>query len=255
MNLLFLGDIVGPNGCNFVSQKINNLKKTYNIDVTVMNGENSAKGNGITPQSADYLFNHGADIITTGNHCFSRKEIMPYFDDNESLIRPANYPDGAPGQGVCIYDMGKTQIAVINLMGTLYLDALDNPFCKIDSILENISTPNIFIDFHAEATSEKKAMGHYVAERVTGIFGTHTHVQTSDAVILKNHTAYITDAGMCGAEMSVIGVQTQSAISKFKTKLPIRFVESEESCFINAVIVTFDEQTGKSSKITSLVLR
>lgn len=254
MNLMFLGDIVGPNGCDFVASKINTLKKHYAIDITVMNGENSAKGNGISPQSADFLFNHGADIITTGNHCYKRKEIYDYFDRSDFLIRPANFPEGAPGKGVCFYDMGSTSIAFVNLMGTVYMDALDNPFQKIDSILEEIDTPNIFVDFHAEATSEKKAMGLYLAGRVTGVFGTHTHVQTSDAEILKDYTAYITDTGMCGPKLSVLGVKAEPAIEKLRTRLPVKFEESDEPCFINCVIVEFDQKTGKSLAIQSQII-
>jgi len=235
--------------------KIRDIKQKYSIDITVVNGENSADGNGITSNSADYLFRHGADIITTGNHCFRRKEIMDMYDECDSLLRPANYPEGVLGKGVCIHDMGSSQIAVVNLMGTVYMDSLDNPFEVIDKILKEISTPNIFVDFHAEATSEKKAMGHYLAGRVTGIFGTHTHVQTADSIILKNHTAYITDAGMCGAEMSVLGVKSELAIKKMKMHCPVKFVESDEPAFINGVVAEFDQSTGKATAIKPILIR
>lgn len=255
MNLLFLGDVVGSHGCRFVSSKISELKQQYKIDVTVVNGENSADGNGITKSSADFLFRNGADIITTGNHCFRRKEIMDMYDGCDTLLRPANYPEGVTGKGVCIYDMGSVQIAVINLMGTIYMDSLDNPFDVIDKLLSNIDTKNIFVDFHAEATSEKKAMGHYLAGRVTGVIGTHTHVQTADSTILKNHTAYITDVGMCGAEMSVLGVKSELAIEKIKTHCPVKFIESTEPAFINGVVVEFNQNSGKALAISPVIIR
>lgn len=255
MNLLFLGDVVGSHGCGFVASKIKNIKREHSIDITVINGENSANGNGITPQSANSLFSLGADIITTGNHCYRRKEIMDMYDRNDFLIRPANFPEGNAGKGICIYDMGAVRVAVINLMGTLYLEALDNPFTVVDRLLEDISTPNIFIDFHAEATSEKKAMGQYLAGRVTGVFGTHTHVQTSDETILSDHTAYITDAGMCGAELSVLGVKSDIAIRKQRFHCPVKFVESSEPAFLNGVVVSFDEKLGKAYNIKRLIIR
>lgn len=255
MNLLFLGDIVGGHGCDFVASKIASIKKEHSIDITVVNGENSATGNGITPQSAKDLFNMGVDVITTGNHCFRRKEVMDYYDECEFLIRPANFPEGNVGRGVCIYDMGRTQIAVVNLMGTLYLEALDNPFTVIDKILEDISTPNIFVDFHAEATSEKKALGQYLAGRVTAVIGTHTHVQTSDESILSDHTAYITDAGMCGAELSVLGVKSELAIKKQRFHCPVKFVESDNPPFINGIVISFDEKLGKANNIKRLIIR
>lgn len=255
MNLLFIGDVVGDSGCNFLEKHIYSLKNQYNIDITVINGENSAKGNGITQKSYQSLINMGADVITTGNHCFQRKEIMDYYDSEETLLRPANFPDGVAGHGCTIIDMGFTSIAIINLMGTVYLEPIDNPFNCIDSLLEQINTPNIFIDFHAEATAEKKAMGQYLAGRVTAVLGTHTHVQTADETILSEHTAYITDAGMTGPELSILGVKSECAIEKMKYHCPVTFVESPNPCFINAVVVTFDEKLGKATKILRIIKR
>ncbi len=255
MNLLFLGDVVGKNGCDFVAKKISGIKKEYEIDITIINGENSSNGNGILPQSAGFLFSHGADIITTGNHCFKRREILEMFDTAEFLLRPANFPEGNPGKGICVYDMGAVQIAVINLMGTIYMNPLDNPFSVIDKLLETIETPNIFIDFHAEATSEKKAMGYYLAGKVTGVFGTHTHVQTADEAILSGHTAFITDAGMCGAEISVLGVNCEQAILKLRMHSPVKFSESSNPPFINGIVVGFDEKYGKAYNIKRLIIR
>ncbi len=255
MKLLFIGDVVGKRGVEFLSKKLYNVKKSNNIDITVINGENSATGNGITINSATDLFRCGADVITTGNHVFRRSEAVTLLEENPCVIRPANYPEDCPGKSFYIIDMGYCSIAVINLMGTAFLGAFANPFHTIDNILENIDTPNIFVDFHAEATSEKKALGHYLAGRVTGVFGTHTHVQTSDETILKNSTAYITDVGMTGAENSVLGIKSEIIIRNMMTLMPAKFIESEEPCFMNGVIVDFDEKNGKARKIDRLIVR
>lgn len=255
MNLLFIGDVVGQSGCDFLGRNIFQIKKDYDIDFTVINGENSAQGNGITPKSFNELVHMGADVVTTGNHSFKRRESVALYDEQEILLRPANYPKGVAGHGITVVDLFPVKIAVINLMGTVYLDALENPFFCIDSILEQIDTPNIFVDFHAEATAEKKALGHYLAGRCTAVLGTHTHVQTSDETILNGHTAYITDAGMTGPEMSVLGVDTQIAVEKMKYHFPVMFRESESPCFINAVVVTFDEKLGKATKIQRIIKR
>ncbi|MCM1132338.1 MAG: TIGR00282 family metallophosphoesterase [Ruminococcus flavefaciens] len=256
-NLLFIGDVVGKSGCDFFCSKIREIKKKYSIDITVVNAENSAQGNGITPLSANTLISSGADVLTTGNHAFKRKEAHDMFDSNSGcIIRPANYPEGsAPGKGVCILDMGAYSVSFVNLMGTTYMDALDNPFSKIDEILEDIDTPNIFLDFHAEATSEKKAMGHYLTGRVTGVFGTHTHVQTADEMILGSHTAYITDAGMTGPEISCLGIDIQPVLTKFRFRTPSRFTEATGKCFLCGVYVEFNEKTGKSHKIERVIVR
>lgn len=254
MNLLFIGDVVGRSGCDFIKKNLYKIKKDYEIDVTIINGENSAPGNGITKASAEELLNYGADIITTGNHAFRRKEIEDIFE-LENIIRPVNFPDGCIGHGYGKYDFGKFRLAVINLMGTVYMDALDNPFSVMDRILDQIDTPNIIVDFHAEATAEKKSMGHYLAGRVTAVLGTHTHVQTADETILKNHTAYITDVGMTGPEDSVLGVTTDIAVDKLRFKTPVRFVESENPAFLNAVVLNIDTKLGISTKIERLVLR
>lgn len=253
--LLFIGDVVGKSGCDFLRSKLRDIKTKYDIDVTVVNGENSAQGNGITPQSADMIIKAGADVITTGNHAFRRRESLEIYNE-DYIIRPANYPEGGcVGKGVCILDMGAYSVAVINLMGTVGLDPLDNPFTKIEQILDKIDTKNIFLDFHAEATSEKKAMGFFLDGKVTGVFGTHTHVQTADECILRNGTAYITDAGMTGPEYSCLGVEIKPALDRLRFRMPVRFRESEEKCFLCGVVVTFDEKSGKSHKIERLNIR
>ena len=254
-NLLFIGDVVGKTGCDFLASKLSGLKKQYNIDVTVVNGENSSQGNGITEESADSIIRAGADVITTGNHAFRHKDSMHIYE-RDFIIRPANYPEGGcVGKGVCTLDMGAWSITVINLMGTAFMDALDNPFTKIDEILENTDSKNILVDFHAEATSEKKAMGHYLTDRVTAIVGTHTHVQTSDEIILGGGTAYITDAGMTGPEISCLGADIGPVINTYRFHMPERFTPSANPCFLCGVVIAFDEKTGKSHKIERIIIR
>ena len=253
--LLFIGDVVGRSGCDFLMDRLGGIKRQHGIDITIVNGENSAQGNGITKASADMLVQAGADIITTGNHAFRRKEALGIFEE-EHIVRPANYPEGGcVGSGLRIIDMGSFRAAVINLMGTVYMDPLDNPFTKAEQLLEEIDTPNIFVDFHAEATSEKKAMGHFLAGRVTGVFGTHTHVQTADECILGGHTAYITDVGMVGPELSCLGVDTGPTVDMFRFRMPVRFQEAEGPCFLCGTVVEFDEKKGKSHKIERIIIR
>ena len=255
MNLLFLGDVVGDMGCDILEKKMYSLKQKYKIDLVVVNGENSATGNGLTRYSYQRLVSVGADVITTGNHCFKRKEALPLYDENDTLLRPANFPKGVPGHGYTTLDLGYCQIAVVNLMGTTYMEPLDNPFFCIDSVLEEIDVRNIIVDIHSEATSEKKAMGFYLDGRVTAVIGTHTHVQTADEMILPKGTAYITDAGMTGPELSVLGVKSELAIEKIKYHAPVKFEESENPCFINGVVIDFDENSGKANKIIRIIER
>ncbi|MBP1566987.1 MAG: TIGR00282 family metallophosphoesterase [Oscillospiraceae bacterium] len=254
MNLLFIGDVVGKSGCEFLKNNLYKIKKEHTIDITIANGENSAPGNGITKSSASELISCGVDIVTTGNHAFRRKEIGDIFD-KENIIRPANYPDGCIGHGFGIFDYGRYRLAVINLMGTAFMEALDNPFSVVDDILAKIDTPNIIVDFHAEATAEKKALGHYLAGRVTAVLGTHTHVQTADETILLKHTGYITDVGMTGPEDSVLGVTSEDAVKKQRFKTPVFFTESQNPSFLNAVILEIDVKLGICTKIKRLILR
>lgn len=249
MRLLFIGDVVSHSGCEFLGSKLYGIKKSYNIDITVVNGENSADGNGITTFSCNYLTKIGADVITTGNHAFKRREAAGAFEAYSHLIRPVNFPEGVAGKGVYIIDMGRCRAAIINLMGVVYMEPLDNPFFAIDKALKQLDTPNIFVDFHAEATAEKKAMGYYLDGRVTAVLGTHTHVQTADEQILPKGTAYITDVGFTGPEESVLGVMKERAIEKQRFHLPVKFIEADTPCYINGVVVDFDERTGKARSI------
>lgn len=254
INVLFIGDIVGSSGCDFAEKTVGKLRAQKKLDLVIANGENSADGNGITKASMEHIFRF-ADVITTGNHCFRRKEFTEYYDIKENLLRPANYPDGVVGKGVVTVDMGRFSFAVINLMGTAFMEALNNPYECIDRLLGDIDTKNILVDLHAEATSEKKAMGFYLSGKVSAVIGTHTHVQTADEAILDGHTAYITDAGMCGAELSVLGVKKELAIEKQRTKCPVRFTESDEAPFFNGVLMQIDEKCGKALGIERLIIR
>jgi metallophosphoesterase (TIGR00282 family) len=253
MNLLFIGDVVGSIGRDFLHTKISYLKKKYSPDVLIINGENSADGNGITQQSADDIFSMGADVITTGNHCFQRREGLLIYEQ-DTVLRPANYPDGNIGKGISYIDFGRYSVAVINLQGTAFLDPLDNPFTKAEELLSGITTKNIIVDFHAESTAEKQAMGYFLAGKVTAVIGTHTHVQTADEKIIDS-TAYITDAGMTGPEFSVIGTEIKPALDRFRFRYADKFKEATGQCMINGVYIEFDEKTGKSSKIERVVVR
>ena len=254
MNILVLGDVVSEIGCNFVRKKLSAFKKLKGIDFCIANGENSAPGNGITPNSAQQLFLSGVDFITGGNHTYRRKEIYDFLDDNENIIRPLNYPASNPGKGMAVVDMGYCRVGIVNLMGTMLMESLSNPFDCIDKALNELQGKSdiILVDFHAEATSEKKAMGFYLDGRVSAVFGTHTHVQTSDSRILPGGTGYITDVGMCGVIDSVLGVDKDIIIRKFKTNMPERFDSARGACMINGCIFTVDEKTGKCTDIQAV---
>ncbi len=246
MNILVLGDVVSQCGCEKVRAAVPGFKKLKNIDLCIANGENSAKGNGITPQSADFLFSSGVDFITTGNHAFRRAEMYDYFDESDFVIRPYNYPSGAPGKGIGTIDMGRIQVGVLNLSGTMFMESLENPFYAADKALEELKDCRIrLVDFHAETTSEKLAMGYYLDGKVSAVFGTHTHVQTSDERILEKKTGYITDLGMCGPQESVLGVKKEIVIRKFRTNMPVHFETQEDlPCEINGCIFCIDENSG-----------
>ena len=249
MNILAIGDVVGTPGCDFLRRHLPALKNLYRIDLCIVNGENSADGNGITPGSAAHILASGADVITTGNHVFRRREIYEFLDENPHVLRPANYPDSAPGHGYYIVDKGRTQVCVVNLMGTVYMDALANPFMTMDHILSKVGSGPVLVDFHAEATSEKKALGYYLDGRVSAVYGTHTHVQTADEQILPNGTGYITDIGMTGPSASVLGVDPQQAIRRFVTKMPVRFQNAPGPCALNGVVLCIDDKNKQAISI------
>ncbi len=253
MNILAIGDVVGSVGCRFLREKLPALKKKENIGLVIANGENSSDGNGITPASAEFLFSSGVDVITAGNHTFRRRESYDMFDECQTLIRPANYPQATtPGRGYTVYDLGRQQVAVINLMGCLFMEPLDDPYITIDRILSEIDTKLIVLDFHAEATAEKLALAYYLDGRISAFFGTHTHVQTADERILPKGTGYITDLGMTGPYESVLGVKPELAIKKFREKLPVRFELASGSCEMDCVLFSVDERSGKTASVKRL---
>ncbi|MDE7280709.1 MAG: YmdB family metallophosphoesterase [Ruminiclostridium sp.] len=244
MNILFVGDIVGQNACREFIAVLPDLKQKYGIDVTIVNGENSADGNGITPYSADLLLSGGADAVTTGNHCFRRAEMNSLYEESSVFIRAANYGDECPGKGYTILDFGSYSLAVVNLIGTTFMQAVDNPFHCIDKILKEIDTKNILVDFHSETTSEKKALGYYLAGRVSAVVGTHTHVQTADECILEDHTGYITDVGMTGVQESVLGIDKDIIIARLTTYYPQRHIYAKGRTTVNAVALEIDQRSG-----------
>lgn len=240
---------MGQTACRDFTAMLPMLKQHYQIDITIVNGENSADGNGITPHSAELLLGGGADAVTTGNHCFKRPEMAAAFEESNVVIRPANFGDGCPGKGYCILDYGGYSLAVVNLIGVNFMQPVDNPFFCADKILKEIETKNILVDFHAEATSEKKALGYYLAGRVSAVVGTHTHVQTADECILEGHTGYITDVGMTGVQESVLGVDKDIIIARLTTYYPQRHTYAKGRTTLNAVVLEIDKKTGACRKI------
>lgn len=252
MRLLMIGDIVGKPGRRAVKQNLPGLVAQYSVDVVIANGENAAGGNGITRDVAQELFSAGVDVITMGNHVWNQKEIFNYINQETRIIRPANYPPGAPGQGWGIFSTKKgLELGVINLSGRIFMQELDCPFRKANELVTELSkrVDVIFVDFHAEASSEKMAMGWYLDGRVTAVCGTHTHVQTADERILPGGTAYISDVGMTGPMNSVIGVKKELVIEKFITQLPRRFEVAEGLYQFNAVLVEIDGDSRRAVSI------
>jgi metallophosphoesterase (TIGR00282 family) len=255
--LLFIGDIVGKPGRELVRRSVPALVTRHQIDLVIANGENAAAGFGLTPDLADDLFSYGVHVITGGNHTWDKKEIFPYFTREPRLIRPANLPAGAPGAGRYVAKARNgVSVAVINLMGRVFMTAIDDPFtgalAEIDAVRDEARL--IFVDFHAEATSEKVAMGWHLDGRATVVVGTHTHVATADERVLPGGTAYITDVGMTGPHDSVIGVERTAIIQRFLTALPQRFETATENPRLNGVLVDTDEHSGRALSISRLSL-
>ncbi len=245
INILCIGDVVGSIGCAFLREKLPALKKQKQVDLTIVNGENAADGNGVTPTAVQYLLDSGADVVTTGNHSFRRKESYELYDTCPPLLRPANYPAATPGKGLYIADLGRVRVAVVNLMGTVFMESLRSPFETLEGILKDPDLPKLcVVDFHAEATGEKRAMGFFADGRVTALFGTHTHVPTADACLLPKGTGYITDVGMTGTIHSVLGVKPEIIINRYLTKMPARFDLAKGPCRLDAVLFSADESSG-----------
>ncbi len=251
IKLLFFGDIVGSQGREWVKEYLPRLKRKYQPTFVVANGENSANGRGITEKITKELFEAGIQAITLGNHTWDNKEIFDFIDREERMIRPANFPAGTPGKGITFIKSGEHELAVLNVQGRAFLPPLDCPFLAADQLIEQAKkrTPFIFLDFHAEATSEKQAMGWYTDGRVSAVVGTHTHVQTADERVLPKGTGYLTDVGMCGPADGILGMEREAVMKKFLTQLPVRFEVATGHTQLNAVLFTLERGTGKTLKI------
>ena len=249
VKVLFIGDLVGKPGRQAVSRELHRLVDRHAVDLVVVNGENMAGGFGITEETARELFEMGVHVITSGNHIWDKRESYPYLNREARIIRPANYPEGAPARGsIVVKSPGGVKVGVLNLEGRVFMNNLECPFLTADREIARLreETPLIFVDFHAEATSEKASLGWYLDGRVSAVIGTHTHVQTADERILTNGTAFMTDAGMTGSFDSVIGVRKEEPIQKFLTQLPAKFEVAKKDLRLNGVVVTLEEGTGRA---------
>ena len=255
MKVLFIGDIVGECGKRMTIETIRRLKQEEKLDMIIANGENIAERNGITRALFDELSFAGVDVVTMGNHTWDNREIMKFIDETDRLIRPLNYPAGTPGRGYTVFDTGRALVGVVNLMGNVYISSLPSPFLYIEQVLSELKAQgvrHIIIDLHGEATSEKIAFGFHVDGQVSAVIGTHTHVQTADDKILEQGTAYISDAGMTGPYVSVLGVRKEISIQRFATQMPARFEQAGGQAQFNGVLLTLDDQTGLASEIRRL---
>ena len=263
MKILFIGDIFGRPGRIIVKDRLPEIRKQHGIDLVIANCENAAAGFGITPALAEELFDLGIDVMTTGNHVWDKREIIEYFqmaDGNphspaRRLLRPANFSRGLPGWGLYEGQKNGVDYAVVNLQGRVFMGSSDDPFRYVDGLLEQIKSKIVFVDFHAEATSEKVAFGWYLDGRVTAVVGTHTHIPTADQTVLPKGTAYITDVGMTGPYDSVIGVKKELVIDSFLSGMPARFEAANGDVRLCAVVVECVDQTGRASKMEQIILR
>jgi metallophosphoesterase (TIGR00282 family) len=251
--ILMIGDIVGAAGRVIFQRHIDALKSKYGIDFLIVNGENSAHGLGITPRLVEFFKKSGVDVITSGNHIWHKKEIIPYLSSHQDVLRPANFPSGVPGVGVTVVYKNGVSYAVVNILGRVFMrEDLDCPFKALDTILTYVRDKAriIFVDFHAEATSEKQALATYADGRVSALVGTHTHVQTADERVMPQGTAYITDVGMAGSINSLLGMEAKPIIQRFLTQMPVRFsVEMNPPYVLNGVVVEVDVTTGHAVSI------
>jgi metallophosphoesterase (TIGR00282 family) len=252
VKLLFIGDIIGKPGREALSRELHRIVGRHLVDLVIANGENAAGGFGLTQETAQDLFKCGVQVLTSGNHIWDKKDSLEYIKREERIVRPANYPDGTPGRGATIARTpGGVKVGILNLEGRVFMNNLECPFRCADREIAKLKeeTPIVFVDFHAEATSEKVSLGWYLDGRVSAVVGTHTHVQTADERILTAGTAYLTDAGMTGAFDSVIGVRKEDAIEKFVTQRPAKFEVAKKDIRINAVVIEIDEKTGLALNI------
>ena len=242
MRVLFIGDVVGGPGRRGLRAAMPGLKERYEPDLVVVNGENSAGGIGITKKTAAALFDAGAQVITTGNHVYRHSEVYDYLDSTDRVIRPANYPQANPGRGHTVIEAGGQRVGVVNLSGEVGLRVGRLPFQTVDGILEQIEADSVVVDFHAEVTSEKVAMGWHLDGRVAAVFGTHTHVPTADGRVLPKGTAFICDVGMTGSRTSVLGVKPEQALASLTTQMPVRFETAEDDVWVMGAVVEVNER-------------
>jgi len=254
LTVLMIGDVFGEPGRRAVLSLLPGLRREHELDLVIANVENAAAGFGVTPPLARAFLEGGVDVMTSGNHIWDRKEILEYIVKENLLLRPANYPPGTPGVGAVVVKAGAHRVAVLNLQGRVFMAELDCPFRKADEELPRLreETPVILVDMHAEATSEKQAMGWYLDGRASAVIGTHSHVQTADERILPGGTAFLTDVGMTGPVDSVIGVARERAMQRFLTGLPVRFEPAKGPAALHAVVVRIDPDSGKALEIRRL---
>jgi len=255
MNVLCIGDVMGRLGRRILRQHLARLQQEYDVEFTIANAENVAGGFGLTPATAQELFDLGVDVLTSGNHIWDKREILPFLDQEDALLRPANYPPGVPGKGVVVLpSQSGTYVGVLNLQGRAFMREIDCPFRKADELLPQVrqQTPVIFVDFHAEATAEKLAMGRFLDGRVSALFGTHTHVQTADEQIFPGHTAYITDLGLTGPHLSVIGMEIEGSVNRFLFQIPGRLNPAKHGAHFNGWVVQVDRETGHALHVDRL---
>ena len=254
MKVLFIGDVVGKPGRSALERAMPGLRERHSPELVIANGENSAGGLGITPKTAEELFAMGVDVITLGNHAFRHREVFPYLDRSERVIRPANFMAGNPGRGHVIVEAGGLRVCVINLIGQVQLRAARSPFTEAEALLDRLgrNADAFFVDFHAEVTSEKVAMGWHLDGRAAAVVGTHTHVPTADARVLPRGTAFISDVGMTGSRASVLGVRWEQALESFRTQMAVRFTTADEDVWVNAVVVEVGAN-GLAESITQVL--
>lgn len=255
MRILAVGDVVGAPGLSFLTQRLRDFRAAQQIDFAVVNGEN-ANVVGITPKQADAIFAAGADVITLGNHTWTRYELQPYLEQKRRILRPANYAPQCPGRGWGVFQTRCGRVCVMNLLGKFTLDPnTDNPFLAADDILDQAETRVVLVDMHAEGTSEKRAMGFYLDGRASAVWGTHTHVQTSDAQILPEGTGYITDLGMTGPVQAVLGITPEQSIGKFLGDPPRRYEAAMGACSMEGAVFVVDTETGRCKSAEAVRLR
>jgi hypothetical protein len=253
MRVLFIGDVVGGPGRRGLSAAMPQLRERHAPDLVIVNGENSAGGVGITRKTAKDLFDAGADVITSGNHVYRHREVYGFLDESDRVLRPANYPHANPGRGHTVIEAGGRRVGVINLSGAVRLDVARSPFHEADAILERLAADCVVVDFHAEVTSEKVAMGWHLDGRVAAVLGTHTHVPTADARVLPKGTAFISDVGMTGSRTSVLGVKPEQALERLITQMPVRFETAEDDVWVMGAVVEVN-QAGLADSIEPVMV-